>query len=156
MDTTRPATSETDSVAGRIERAVAVLVRRAEAIRNAQPEAEQLLRSAYLLLAEVETRGAMGVAALANAMDLDISTVSRQVLPLERQGLVHRLSNPEDGRMSVISITPEGSVQLARTRERRRAVYLDILRDWPPDDRALLADYLERLNDATARIQNQT
>jgi len=156
VDTARTNLSSAESVVSRIERAVAVLVRRAESIRQAQPEPEQLLRSAYLLLAELERRGPMGVAALANSMELDVSTVSRQVIPLDQQGLVHRLSNPNDGRMSVIEITPEGVTQLTRTRDRRHAVYADILQDWSADDRAALASYLERLNASAARIQNQT
>jgi len=143
--------SSSEATAGRIERAVALLVRRAESVRLAQPEPEQLLRSAYLLLAQLDERGPLGVAALAAGTRHDVSTVSRQILPLEREGLVRRLSHPEDARISMIEITPSGRERLVETRLRRRNVYLAILRDWSETDRELLAEYLERLNDASER-----
>jgi DNA-binding MarR family transcriptional regulator len=97
-----------DPAIAQIEREVATLARRVELARSTLPTGERLVRSGYLLLLELEARSPMTVAALADAMQVDISTVSRQIVPLERQGLVSRLSDPDDGRVSLIQITPLG------------------------------------------------
>lgn len=140
------ALSNEHTMVAQIEREVAVLLRRAEMVQASRPANEQLLRSAYLLLSALEVRGPVGVAALADAMQVDVSTVSRQILPLERQELVSRKSSPSDGRMSLIEITPEGVQQLAQTRQRRHDVYQELLREWSEPDRTAFAGYLTRLN----------
>lgn len=135
-----------DSATARIERELALLLRRAETAIANQPATERLVRSAYFLLSELERGGPLGIAALADATRVDISTASRQIVPLQRQGFVHRLSNPADGRGSLIEITQLGLDRLLSTREERHNVFLELLRDWPERDRAAFAGYLARLN----------
>jgi DNA-binding MarR family transcriptional regulator len=137
-----------DPAIAQIEREVATLARRVELARSTLPTGERLVRSAYLLLLELEARSPMTVAALADAMQVDISTVSRQIVPLERQGMVSRLSDPDDGRVSLIQITPLGLEQLAATQAERHTCYRELLQDWSEENRAAFADYLARLNRA--------
>jgi len=137
-----------DASIAEIEREVTLLLRRAEAAIANQPVAERLVRSGYLLLAELETGGPLGIAALADATRVDVSTASRQIVPLERQGLVQRLTNPADGRGSLVEITQHGLDRLRATREERHTVFLDLLHDWSDRDRATFVTYLARLNRA--------
>jgi DNA-binding MarR family transcriptional regulator len=139
-----------DEAIARIEYQVALLLRRAELAQADRPDAERLVRSAYLLLDELEARGPLGVAALAEAMRADVSTVSRQIVPLDRHGWVRRLPNPEDGRGSLVEITESGREQLQATREKRYAAYCDVLADWTEEERQMLADSLAHLNEAMA------
>jgi DNA-binding MarR family transcriptional regulator len=132
----------------RIERELTVLMRRAEAAIATKPATERLVRSAYLLLNALETAGPLGIAAMANVTYVDVSTTSRQIVPLEQQGLVRRLSNPADGRGSLIEITPLGLDRLRSAREERYGVFVELLRDWPEGDREVFADHLARLNEA--------
>jgi len=72
--------------------------------------------------------------------------VTRQVVSLEKAGFARRSRDPRDGRAVRVEATPEGVAQLERERTRRAAMYDQILSDWSPTERALLATLLERLN----------
>lgn len=45
---------------------------------------------------------------LANALNLDRSTVTRTVQRLEEQKLISRKTSPTDGRTTIVSLTPQG------------------------------------------------
>lgn len=141
--------AEDDTVA-QIEREFTILLRRVETTIAQKSVTDRLVRSGYLLLSALERDGPLGVAALADATQVDVSTASRQIAPLERQSLVRRLSHPTDGRGSLIEITPLGRQRLQATREERHATFLDLLATWSAGDRAAFAEYLERLNHAIA------
>jgi DNA-binding MarR family transcriptional regulator len=135
-----------DAVIERIEHELTMLLRRAEVTGEHRPAADRLTRSGYVLLGALESNGPLGIAALADATYVDVSTASRQIGPLERQGLVRRLPNPADRRGTLVDITAPGRERLRATREERLTAYHQILRDWPERDRAALAGYLSRLN----------
>lgn len=131
----------------RVELQLALLLRRAErtgAVRAGHAPA--LERSGYLLLQALSTEGPLGINALAARQGLDASTVTRQVVSLEKAGFVQRSRDPRDGRAVQVEATTAGEDQLERERARRRAMYDQILTDWSPFERALLAELLERLN----------
>src|SRR3954454_8681523 len=92
--------------------------------------------------------GRQSVNALAAAAGMDLGAVSRQVRLLEDAGAVTRSSDPDDGRVALLELTPEGR----RIAERIRAIGMrhieDALRDWPDRDERLLAELLARFVDA--------
>jgi DNA-binding MarR family transcriptional regulator len=139
-----------DKTVERIEREVAVLVRLAELARADKQASDRLVRSAYLLLTALDETGPMTTAALGANMGVDVSTVSRQVAPLEEQGLVSRVPNPADGRSTTIAITPLGASRLLAARAERYRIYSELLSGWSEEDRDRLASYLHRLNAAIA------
>jgi len=126
-----------------VEHEVSLLLRLAESARKT---AETLDRSAYLLLGELETRGPLGIAVLAQSFQVDLSTASRQTAALEAKGLVERLPDPDDGRISLLQITPCGRAQFQATRAARHALFDDILDGWPEEERRRLGASLARLN----------
>lgn len=128
---------------GAIEHEVTLLIRLAESARKTS---EALDRSAYLLLGELETSGPLGIAALAQIFQVDVSTASRQTAALEAKGLVQRLPDPTDGRVSLLQITPLGRTQFQATRAARHVLFDDILAGWPEEDCRQFASYLTRLN----------
>lgn len=131
----------------RVELQLALLLRRAErtaAVRAGHTPA--LERSGYLLLQVLSTEGPLGINALAERQGLDASTVTRQVVSLEKAGFARRSRDPRDGRAVQVEATPAGEAQLERERSRRSSMYDQILADWSPAERALLASLLERLN----------
>jgi DNA-binding MarR family transcriptional regulator len=109
---------------------------------------EDLDFSAYLLLKTLLHGGPMRLSAVAGHLDLDASTVSRQVRHLEERGLVQRACDPDDGRASRIALTDEGAVRLEAGAERRRTFVTELLGDWAPDDRDQLRLLLTRLLDS--------
>jgi DNA-binding MarR family transcriptional regulator len=136
-----------DEILGAIETHIAMLMRLGEASRRStglKPH-RALDRAAYVILRHLQQDGPQNVSALAARLNLDGSTVTRQVTALERDGLVERQRDPRDGRGTVIEPTEKGLVQVDAVRHARRALYDKILHDWPSEQRADLARALERL-----------
>ncbi|MEH0842213.1 MarR family transcriptional regulator [Micromonospora sp. CPCC 205711] len=135
---------------GRIETQVALLMRLGEATRRATGTAEHrvLDRAAYVILRHLDTAGPQNVSTLAARLNLDGSTVTRQVSAMQRDGLITRAPDPADGRGTVISATPAGLQRMAAVQAARTRLYGDILADWTSDDRDTLATMLGRLNEA--------
>jgi DNA-binding MarR family transcriptional regulator len=138
-----------DAVLDTIETQVAMLMRLGEATRRAtelKPH-RALDRSAYVILRHLQAAGPLNVSALADRLNLDGSTVTRQVTALEKDGLVQRTPDPRDGRGTVIAPTDKGLTQVDAVRKARREVYDVVLADWSESERAQLAAVLERLTE---------
>jgi DNA-binding MarR family transcriptional regulator len=135
---------------GRIETEVALLLRLGEATRRASGTAEHrvLDRAAYVILRHLDQAGPQNVSALAARLNLDGSTVTRQVSAMQRDGLITRTPDPADGRGTVISPTAAGLQRMAAVQAARTRLYGDLLGAWSADDRDTLADLLHRLNEA--------
>ncbi|MFC0002956.1 MarR family winged helix-turn-helix transcriptional regulator [Micromonospora siamensis] len=147
------ATDPDDVTLSRIETEVALLMRLGEATRRATGTAEHrvLDRAAYVILRHLDATGPQNVSALAARLNLDGSTVTRQVAALQRDGLIDRAPDPTDGRGTVISPTPAGLHRMAAVQAARVRLYGDMLADWDPADRDNLAEMLRRLNEALER-----
>ncbi|MFB9236132.1 MarR family winged helix-turn-helix transcriptional regulator [Plantactinospora siamensis] len=141
-----------DGTLGRIETEVALLMRLGEATRRATGAREHrvLDRAAYVILRHLADAGPRNVSALAARLNLDGSTVTRQVTAMERAGLITRAADPRDGRGTVVSPTDAGLDRVAAVRAARTRLYGDILAGWSAEDRTALAGMLERLNSALA------
>ncbi|MDX5983861.1 MarR family winged helix-turn-helix transcriptional regulator [Sphingomonas echinoides] len=106
-------------------------------------EADVVLDRALVpLLVAIATRGTLSVAALADQVGRDSTTVSRQLAKLAQLGLVAKGAGESDRRIRMVTLSPTGeglarSVAAARRRLLARAVAA-----WSEDD---LAD-LGRLN----------
>lgn len=99
------------------------------------------------LLRVLLRHGRQSIATLAGAAAMDLGAVSRQVRLLEDAGLALRSRSPDDGRVALLELTPEGR----RIAERIRAVsvrHLDeALRGWTVADERTLARLMQRLVD---------
>jgi DNA-binding MarR family transcriptional regulator len=85
---------------------------------------------------------------MAFSLGVDASTATRQVAAMERDGLVRRERDPEDGRGTVISPTASGLAKYRAVRRARAELYDAILAGWSEPDRRTLATMLHRLNEA--------
>jgi DNA-binding MarR family transcriptional regulator len=143
-----PAGAEPDDDFVRLEREIALLLRRSRAIsaRLAGKLHRDLDGAAYGLLALLQDAGPLRASDLVSRLGLDKSTVSRQVATLVDLGLVERTADPADGRAQVLTPSSEGSARLARIRTVRRAQWAADLADWPASDVAALGGLLARLN----------
>lgn len=147
-----------DNVLGIIETQVAMLMRLGEATRRStelKPH-RALDRSAYVILRHLQAAGPLNVSALADRLNLDGSTVTRQVTALENDRLVERRRDPSDGRGIVIAPTPTGLEQVDAVRRARHDVYDRVLRDWDDADREALAKALERFNASLDSYMRET
>jgi DNA-binding MarR family transcriptional regulator len=102
-------------------------------------------RASIPLLGVLEEQGDVRPSDLAAALELDPSTVSRQLRLLESLGLVARTADHHDGRSVLIALTPSGRGSLTTVRQARAAVLHNVLADWAERDRELLYALLGRL-----------
>lgn len=86
-------------------------LRDVELMRKADINLDQTL---FPLLVTIERFGPLGVVDLANRVGRDYTTVSRQVKKLETAGLVQKTSNPEDRRVSAVSVSEAGKAMTGK------------------------------------------
>ncbi|MBB6691290.1 MarR family transcriptional regulator [Cohnella xylanilytica] len=121
-------------------------MRRAEAVRLAGMTGEDLDRSAYLLLRYLEAKGPVGIKSLADELQLDISTASRQIAALEAKGYVERAADPRDARVSLLRVADAVPAMLAEARANRKRFYAKLLEEWPEEESRKLGELLGRFN----------
>ncbi|WP_433302326.1 MarR family winged helix-turn-helix transcriptional regulator [Actinoplanes sp. CA-030573] len=141
-----------DAVLGTIETQVAMLMRLGEATRRStgvQPH-RALDRAAYVILRQLQQDGPLNVSVLAAALNLDGSTVTRQVTALQKDALIERRADPRDGRGTVVAATPLGLEQVEAVRRARRVLYGTVLQKYSDAEKRELAEALERFNAALA------
>jgi DNA-binding MarR family transcriptional regulator len=119
----------------------------------ARAAAGVLERSAYLILGRIDATGPMTARELAEAMQLEISTVTRQVGAMLRDDLVERVADPAGGVARRLRITPTGATRLAADRDRHRTGLGKVITDWPDPDCAELCRLLRALNERIETLQ---
>ena len=105
-----------------------------------RPPATGLPRTQYSVLAAVVRRGPLRLADLVDRERLHPTMLSRIVGALEREGLLRRVPDPQDGRAVVLEATPDGG-------DRFRALHLERTRR--------VDDYLDGLSDLELRQLQQ-
>jgi DNA-binding MarR family transcriptional regulator len=103
-------------------------------------------RAGYLALRMLDALGPVSTKALATALNLDASTVTRQVTALESAGFVDRRPDPVDRRSSTIVLTAEGRRTMGGVERERRQGMEELIADWEEDERNALGRSLHRLN----------
>jgi DNA-binding MarR family transcriptional regulator len=139
----------TDAI-GTIELELVKLVRHLETFGRRSSLYVRVDRAGYLAMRVLEDLGPLSTNALAQALHLDASTVTRQIAPLERGGLIERSRDPADGRSSSITLTGEGRRCMADVKRERLRCIEALVSDWDGDDQVGLADALARLNSSLA------
>lgn len=105
-------------------------------------------RSSHLLLFPLSRLGAARQSVLAEQSHLDPSTTSRHVADLVREGLVERRPDPDDGRASLLALTPAGHDSLTRMRDQRVEGAGRGLADWSVEEIAAFGADLGRFTAA--------
>lgn len=96
----------------------------------------------------------MRVGALAETVWSDVSTVSRQVADLVTRGHVAKVTDPQDRRVQMVTLTESGREVVARVRRTRAERICALLADWEPGQVEQTIDNLEDLRAAlTAGLQ---
>jgi DNA-binding MarR family transcriptional regulator len=103
-----------------------------------QDTAEGLTLTQLSTLVRVEEHEPVRPGKLASLEGISPSTLTRLIASLEESGLILRLTDPADGRVSHLRLTDDGRAVLERVRSRRTAVLQDRLA-------ALSAEDLQRL-----------
>jgi DNA-binding MarR family transcriptional regulator len=82
---------------------------------------------------------------LAEAMHLNLSTVSRHISALVARGLLERTPDPADARAQIVRLTPEGEAVFTASRDTRAGAIGAAVGNWSATDRRHLVELLERL-----------
>jgi DNA-binding MarR family transcriptional regulator len=106
----------------------------------------------YLLLNLLYDRGPTRAADLLDTLAVDQSTLSRQLASLVERGLVHRESDPTDGRAARIVVTPVGEKTITGARRAWQTTLAGLVADWPEADRDALLGLLGRLSEALSTV----
>jgi DNA-binding MarR family transcriptional regulator len=104
-------------------------------------------RSTYAMLAALQEFGPASQADLGRRLALDRKDVSSIIGVLDRDGLVHRVTDPADSRRRRIEVTPTGLVMLERLADAIDLAQDDLLAALSVRDRAELARILAALDD---------
>ena len=130
-------------LAGRLRLAVTRTARRLR-----QEAGTDLSPSLTAALATIERHGPLTPSRLADLERVQRPTATRMVARLEERGLLVRTTDPADGRVSLVSLSPEGRTLLTSVRGRKNAYLARRLRGLSDEEIADLeraAAILERL-----------
>jgi DNA-binding MarR family transcriptional regulator len=89
-------------------------------------------------LIRLEREGSVRLTALAAAEGVAQPSMTQLVQRLERQGLVERVSDPEDRRVTLVAITDAGRALLAERGQFRRTRLAEMLATLPAEEREAL------------------
>jgi len=106
--------------------------------------AHDVERSAHIVLRYVANEGPVRASAVAEGLQSDPSTVSRQVAALVKEGLLERRADQGDGRASLLVITEKAHAVLAEHDQIRISHFADMLDGWSAKDLRLFAALLDR------------
>jgi DNA-binding MarR family transcriptional regulator len=140
MQTIREAPEVQEELAPRLRWAITRMARRLR-----QEAGTDLGPSQTAALATIERHGPLSPSELAKRERIQRPTATRIVRHLEVAGLLERIRDPEDGRASILSVTPEGRQLLRRLRARKTAYLARRLDGLTPADRLTLERAAELL-----------
>ena len=129
-----------------LERLFRLTVNRSVHTRQTAAVGADVTRAGYAVLRCVEEAGERSLGELARECSMDPAAAGRQVKALEDDGFVVRAPG-DDGRVTVVRLTPEGRDVYRRIVEIRTRHMSDVLSAWPGADRAALARLVDRLVD---------
>ena len=115
---------------------------------------QQLDRSAYLILVRLELDNPLSLKELADAFRLDISTITRQVGAMRKQGLVERVPDPEGGIARKVRATAKGLEMLVADRAHSRSGVTRVLSEWPDEDVEAMTVLIARFNQTIEGLEN--
>lgn len=96
------------------------------------------------------------ISAIAEATHADLSVVSRQVSALTAAGMATKVSDPDDGRASLVALTPEGEEFVSSLTDRRATWMHEILHDWSDQDARDFDRLLEKFSHSLIAFEKAT
>lgn len=144
------------SVSADLERSLTQVARailRLEVPRSELAEGESVDRAGYWLLVRLSTEAPVRLSELADTVELDLSTVSRQMRDLVAIGLVRKVPDPDDGRASLLSLSERGRAVLDAVSLARQQALAEVIDDWSDDQRTALTQGLSRLEQGLHRTR---
>lgn len=127
----------------------------ASALRNYLFGDETPLEQGQLDALDLLARRDRAMKELAGRLRVDPSTTTRAVQRLEADGLVERFASPDDGRVVLVRITDDGRRRREAPAARRAIAMYRILAAFDRNERAALADLLDRFIESLDDVVEQ-
>lgn len=89
---------------------------------------------------------------LQKTVDIDAAAVTRHLKALEEDGMILRRNNPEDNRVTLVSLTEQGRHQIISYRMEKSNFVSGLLTQLSEQDRYMLIDLLTRLQHNIERL----
>lgn len=156
VPTATPTERAACSVSAELERSLTQVARailRLDVPPSDLTEGKSVDRAGYWLLVRLSSQAPVRLSELADTVELDLSTVSRQMRDLVAIGLVVKVPDPEDGRASLLSLSDRGWAVLETVSEARRQALAEVIDDWSEEERTALTRGLLRLEDGLHRTR---
>lgn len=115
---------------------------------NARFQETGLSMARLRVLFQLSVNGPARMGELSNCVDVAPRTMTSTIAAMERDGLVRRSPDPEDGRATVVTITDEGVRSFDEGRRLQARTVADLFDVLDPDRRDALREILARLEDA--------
>ncbi len=126
------------------------IVRTARRLRQeAAAETTGLTPTSVAALATIERHGPLTPSEIAKIERVKRPTITRTLGCLEREGLIDRATDPQDGRSSLISVNGAGRERLRRLRGRKNAYLAKRMRDLSAEE----VEILERATEILERMR---
>jgi len=106
----------------------------------------------WRLMAVIAEGGAMSQQALCGRTRMDKVTVSRAAIALADRGLIARATNPEDQRSHLLTLSGQGWALYEQIAPKAIELERRIFAGFSQEERDQLGAMLERLEEATARL----
>ncbi|MEU4115650.1 MarR family winged helix-turn-helix transcriptional regulator [Kitasatospora sp. NPDC028055] len=120
--------------------------------------AKDLSRTLVLNIVLEHTRDSdkeITVGAVAELLGVDPSVASRMVTDNIKAGYLIRAASQQDGRRTVLLLSPEGADLMARFRRHQRAAFEYITADWAERDRLEFARLMLKYVDSLAQLNDR-
>jgi DNA-binding MarR family transcriptional regulator len=119
-----------NSISATLARIVRLSVSRSAFARQASAAATELSQPSYILLRVLIDEGPLPIGRLASVAHMDVGMTTRRVQAMVDAGLVTRMADPSDGRVSLIDTTATGERGAGALHEVRREHLARALADW--------------------------
>ena len=130
----------------RLERSLSLLGRRAGPLHAllAGRAGVSLDRVACLVLKAVAAGGSIRITDLARELGVEVPTMSRHVSNLTQAGYLEKTSDPGDGRVWWVELTPKAKDTIERLDAVRRQMLSEVFSNWARSDRDAFVELLDR------------
>ena len=142
-----PAGRDDDAIERALEQLLRLNASRKVHARQVAAAGVRISAPGLTLLRRVQEEGPLPLGELARRTEMDPAATGRQIRALEDEGFVQRDPSAEDGRVTVVRVTPAGREARRRIGEVVGSHMEGVLATWSDSDRSDLARLLTRLVD---------
>ncbi|NLA95950.1 MAG: MarR family transcriptional regulator [Clostridiaceae bacterium] len=125
-----------------------IIMRLARVTRRSHPaksKGHHHSRSVFRALVILREAGAMRASDLAERLDIRPASLTEQLMKMEQHGLIRREKDPADMRVTLVTLTEKGSLELDRSREERLAWSEKLQKALTEEEHQQFAELAEKL-----------